>query len=207
MPASLPTRREKAEQRREQILDAAMRMFATKGFAGASIRDIAGEVGVTEGLLYHYFESKEQLLDACWKERSWRANLERILAEKADAPLGEVLHALTSDFLSTLYSQAECVRMFAAEMQRNPEMAEFWLQGVEENGRLIAAFMQRREELGEIAPGANPEAAADLLFGGAYNLFVLRGHAEPAEWTAHAEQFCRTTVPLIVRGLAATTRL
>ena len=69
-------RRQQAEERREQILDAAIRIFCEKGFAGTTIRDIAREVGVTEGLLYHYFESKDQLEQACWRERTWRAELE-----------------------------------------------------------------------------------------------------------------------------------
>jgi AcrR family transcriptional regulator len=119
------TRRQQKEERREQILDAALRVFAEKGFAGASIRDIAKEVGVTEGLLYHYFESKEQLLNTCWKERTWRAHLERILTDGANQPLADVLGELIRDFLQTLRENAEMVRVCATEMQRNPEMKTF----------------------------------------------------------------------------------
>src|SRR5215216_2785066 len=108
-------RRQQAEERREQILDAALRIFSEKGFAGASIRDIAREVGVTEGLLYHYFESKEQLLDTCWRERTWRAHLERILAEAGGKPVQQVLSELISDFLQTLRENGEMVRMCASE--------------------------------------------------------------------------------------------
>jgi AcrR family transcriptional regulator len=58
------------EDRREQIIDAAMRVFAQKGFAKATNKDIAHEAGITAGLIYHYFKSKEDLLKIVIEERS-----------------------------------------------------------------------------------------------------------------------------------------
>src|SRR5438067_10399767 len=107
--ATVP-RRQQAEERREQILDAAISVFSVKGFGGASIRDIAREVGVTEGLLYHYFESKEQLMLACWKERSWHSHVERILASADGVPVGQVLKDIVQDFLETLQEHGQNIR-------------------------------------------------------------------------------------------------
>ena len=58
------------EDRREQIIDAAMRVFAQKGFSRATNKDIAHEAGITPGLIYHYFTSKEDLLMAVIEARS-----------------------------------------------------------------------------------------------------------------------------------------
>ena len=58
------------EDRREQIIDAAMRVFAQKGFVRATNKDVAHEAGITAGLIYHYFESKEALLMAVIEGRS-----------------------------------------------------------------------------------------------------------------------------------------
>lgn len=58
------------EDRREQILDAAMHVFAQKGFTRATNKDIAREVGITPGLIYYYFESKEAVLRAIIEQRS-----------------------------------------------------------------------------------------------------------------------------------------
>ena len=58
------------EDRREQIIDAALRVFAEKGFDRATNRDIAREAGITPGLIYHYFESKEVLLRSAIENRS-----------------------------------------------------------------------------------------------------------------------------------------
>jgi AcrR family transcriptional regulator len=58
------------EDRREQIIDAAMRVFAQKGYSQATNKDIAREAGITPGLIYYYFESKEALLYAILEARS-----------------------------------------------------------------------------------------------------------------------------------------
>ena len=58
------------EDRREQIIDAAMRVFAQKGFVRATNKDVAREAGITAGLIYHYFENKEALLMAVIEGRS-----------------------------------------------------------------------------------------------------------------------------------------
>src|SRR5947207_6645939 len=58
------------EDRREQIIDAAMRVFSQKGFTRATNKDIAHEAGITPGLIYHYFENKEALLKAMIEGRS-----------------------------------------------------------------------------------------------------------------------------------------
>jgi len=57
------------EDRREQIIDAAMRVFAQKGYSKATNKDIAREAGITTGLIYYYFDSKEALLKAILEAR------------------------------------------------------------------------------------------------------------------------------------------
>jgi TetR/AcrR family fatty acid metabolism transcriptional regulator len=57
---SLPDRL--AAVRREHLLDAATRVFAAKGFNGATIRDVARAAGVADGTIYNYFANKEALL-------------------------------------------------------------------------------------------------------------------------------------------------
>ncbi len=58
------------EDRKEQILDAAMRVFAQKGFTRATNKDIAREAGITPGLIYYYFESKEAVFREIVEQRS-----------------------------------------------------------------------------------------------------------------------------------------
>ena len=57
-----------AEEKRRLILDAAVRVFAHKGFHTSRVGDIAEEAGVAHGLLYHYFSSKDEVLDTIFRE-------------------------------------------------------------------------------------------------------------------------------------------
>ena len=68
--------------RREQILGAAVRVFAQRGFHACRVSDIADEAGVAHGLLYHYFSSKDELLDTIFLER-WTVMLDVIRAADA----------------------------------------------------------------------------------------------------------------------------
>jgi AcrR family transcriptional regulator len=196
------SRRQQAEERREQILDAALGVFSEKGFAGASIRDIARAAGVTDGLIYHYFDGKEQLEEACWKERSWRAHLERILANADNVSLETVLRELLNDFLQTMYDNGPVFRMCVAEMQRNNEIAAYHLQRMEETLSLFHDFLIERQRKGEIRPDANVKAAAGLLMGCAHSLFLLWGRSEPKDWKPLANLLIQEGVDIVMHGVA-----
>jgi AcrR family transcriptional regulator len=85
--AAMPQRRrDMAEWRREQILDAALLVFGTKGVHAASMKEVAAAAGVTSGLLYHYFTSKEALSLAVTVERGFLSDLRSLLSEKGERP-------------------------------------------------------------------------------------------------------------------------
>jgi AcrR family transcriptional regulator len=66
-----------APDKRRLILDAAVRVFARQGFHACRVADIADEAGVAYGLVYHYFGSKDEVLDTLFLER-WQVMLELI---------------------------------------------------------------------------------------------------------------------------------
>src|SRR3954447_3586251 len=66
-----------SEEKRRLILDAAVRVFARKGYHASRVGDIAEEAGVAHGLLYHYFNSKEQLLETVFRD-TWSELLDAI---------------------------------------------------------------------------------------------------------------------------------
>ncbi len=202
MPVLAIGRRQQAEERRENILDAAQRVFCTKGFSGASIRDIAREAGITEGLIYHYFESKDNLQEAVWKERSWRAQLERILSNAEGKPLEQVLKEMVRDFLRTLRENGPMVRMCAAESQRNPELAAEHLKHIQENQRLTSEFLAARKSAGESRPTAEMDVAAGLLMGCAYSCFMLFGDSDEATWSGVVDSLTNSGVDIVMRGIA-----
>jgi AcrR family transcriptional regulator len=91
--------------RRRQILDAAIRVFAREGFHRCRVSDIADEAGVAYGLVYHYFDSKEQVLNELFVER-WSVMLAAIdevdersitAREKLDAVAGFIIDSYRHD--------------------------------------------------------------------------------------------------------------
>ena len=77
-----------SQRTRQAILDAALALFSERGFFGASLRDIAGAVGVRESALYHYFPSKDALFEAliAADQDTRRERLAAVLDEPDDDP-------------------------------------------------------------------------------------------------------------------------
>lgn len=195
-------RKQQAEERRAQIVDAAVLVFAEKGFDGASMRDIAREVGVTEGLLYHYFESKEQLLHACWSERGWQAHMERILGRSDGVPLDRVLRELVRDFLQSMRDNSPMIRMCQAEMQRNGELAAHFVAKIEEGQCRLLEFLRGRQAAGEIRPDVDVRAAGGLLMGTAHAIFMLWGREDPEKWDPLVDLLVIDGTGIVLNGIA-----
>ena len=81
------TRSKSAADKRRLILDAAVRVFARQGFHACRVSDIADEAGVAYGLVYHYFASKDEVLDTLFLER-WNVMLELIRQVDGERPAG-----------------------------------------------------------------------------------------------------------------------
>ena len=86
------SRQKQALIRREQIIEAAITLFAQQGFDGTSTRQIAGSIGITEGLIFHYFPTKADLLNAVLESRHGIiGELRRFLDQAEQHTVSEVL--------------------------------------------------------------------------------------------------------------------
>jgi len=151
--------------RRSLILAAAVRVFARSGYHGARVGDIAEEAGVAHGLLYHYFSSKEEVLQTIFRE-NWGALLERFRAvEGSDEPAEEKLAGIAKILLRTWRNDPDLVTVMVREVARSRE-----LQGQVEEVREAFSIVQRIVEQGQ-ADGSfrrdvDPRLASWILYGG-----------------------------------------
>ena len=90
MPKVTPIRARRAERKRAEILRAGLKVFAEKGFATATMDDIAVELEATKGLVYYHFETKEELLREILEKNELTAGFESILDGIGDRPLREL---------------------------------------------------------------------------------------------------------------------
>ena len=113
------TNAEPAVDKRRMILDAAVRVFARTGFHTCRVSDIADEAGVAYGLVYHYFDSKEQILDTLFTER-WQIMLDAIVAidERSDLPAREKLHMVASFIIDSYRHEPDLMKVIIVEVTR-----------------------------------------------------------------------------------------
>ena len=163
-----PVRRD----RREDILQASLHLFATKGFHGTSMRDIAREANITEGLIYHYFESKRDLFRAIIDEYSFLPLLRTLpdLAEQLD--LRALLIVLARGFFDVLKQNTELARLLLQEVQVFPEEKEaFFADAVNESITELARILGNR--MNERArTQVDPEVSARIFFNSLLAFFV-----------------------------------
>jgi AcrR family transcriptional regulator len=152
----------RAQARREQLLRAALAVFVDKGVDGATVKDITAAAGVTPGLLYHYFDSKDALVLAILQERGFLPELRRLAAGSSDRPAGEVLPELAAAFRRLLARHADLVALFFAAGRANAAVRA-GLQGfVAEGQQLLAGYLTARVAAGELREH-DTRAAAQLL--------------------------------------------
>jgi AcrR family transcriptional regulator len=190
------------EERRRQILEAAVRVFARSGYHGSRVGDIAEEAGVAHGLLYHYFSSKEQVLQTVFRE-NWGELLERFRAvETSDEPAGQKLEGIAKILLRTWRNAPDLVTVMVREVARSPQ-----LQGQVEEVREAFAIVQRVIEEGQAAGAFRPDLDARLaswiVYGGLEEVltgWVLGQLPDDNEEVERAE---RTAIDLALGGLTA----
>jgi len=109
--AALTQRTQGVEDKRRQLLDAAVRVFARKGYHASRVGDIAEEAGVAHGLLYHHFASKDQVLEAVFHE-NWSVLQARIASvEETDEPAADQLRHISAIVLRTWLHLPDVVRV------------------------------------------------------------------------------------------------
>jgi AcrR family transcriptional regulator len=155
---------ERTTDRRAELLEAAVRVFARKGFHQSRVGDIAEEAGVAHGLLYHYFRSKDEVLETIFRE-TWTqlvADTERI--EGAGVPLREQLRRFARIYLGSWLVTPELVRVLVREVARSPEVGD----RVDEIKGLFQALQRIIEagrDRGEVRGDVDAQVAAWAVYG------------------------------------------
>ena len=115
-------RERQGADRRRQIIDAAVRAFARRGYEACRVGDIATEAGIAYGLVYHYFHSKEEILETIFRD-TWNLMLEAISAvEELGEPADVQLRKVIAIVLRTWKLNPDLVRVLVREVTRTPHL-------------------------------------------------------------------------------------
>jgi AcrR family transcriptional regulator len=152
------------EDKRRQLLDAAVRVFARKGYHASRVGDIAEEAGVAHGLLYHYFKSKDDVLEAVFHE-NWSVLLARIASvEETEEPAADQLRHVAAILLRTWLHLPDVVRVVVREFGRSPELAER-IGDLAQPIDIIQRVIARGVASGEFRSDIDPRVAATVVYG------------------------------------------
>ena len=191
-----------AEDKRILILQAAVRVFAAEGYEATRVGDIAREAGVAYGLVYHYFGSKEAVLEAVFHEQWGRLLAALTLAEETGADAGEQLELAVKIVLRSWRDDPDLVRLLVREITRSPHVQD----ELDEIGKAFATFqrvIERGQRAGTFRAGLDPQIAAWMLYGALEEVltgWVLGQLPDDAEAVAAAE---REVIGTLIGGLRA----
>src|SRR5437762_272211 len=152
------------EEKRRLIRDAAVRVFARKGFHTCRVGDIAEEAGVAHGLLYHYFASKDELLEIVFRE-TWAELLAAIRAvEDSGEGAREQLRQVTAIMLRSWRRDPDLIRVLVREIGRSPELQ----RRIDALGQVfdaVARIVERGQDSGEFRSELDPRLASFVFYG------------------------------------------
>jgi TetR/AcrR family transcriptional regulator, fatty acid metabolism regulator protein len=155
-----------APDKRRMILDAAVRVFARQGFHTCRVSDIADEAGVAYGLVYHYFDSKDQILDTLFLER-WDILLRAIeQVDGDDVPAREKLYAITSFIVDSYRHDPDLMKVIIVEVTRAANtFGRTHLGHIRQAYVGIAAIVERAQREGVFRADITPDFAALAFYG------------------------------------------
>jgi AcrR family transcriptional regulator len=131
-------------------MEASLRLFAEQGFRATTIADIAAATGTAHGLVYHYFRSKDDLLEAVLERYAFLPRLRALLAVAPDRPAADVLSEIAVGLSKVLGERPELLRLVVAESPTNPIVANALARVTEEGQALLTDYIRARIVAGEL---------------------------------------------------------
>jgi TetR/AcrR family transcriptional regulator, fatty acid metabolism regulator protein len=155
-----------AVDKRRVILDAAVRVFARQGFHTCRVSDIADEAGVAYGLVYHYFSSKDEILNTLFLER-WDVMLAAIAeADASEVTPRDKLLAIAAFIIDSYRHDPDLMKVIIVEVTRAANtFGRTPLGRIREAYAQIAGIVARAQAEGVFTDEVTPEFAALAFYG------------------------------------------
>ncbi|MFW5748939.1 MAG: TetR/AcrR family transcriptional regulator [Chloroflexota bacterium] len=165
--------------RREQIMQAAARIFAEKGFHRTTTREIAEAADVAEGTIYNYFENKDELLVEMINQMGQFSQRRSILDNIEAGDLREFFIEHFASRLSNLQDQSVMVMAVLPEILNTPELRERYKDGtLKQSAALLEHLIQTSIEMGAVRP-MDVSLNTRLLIALVYGIMVLHIMEDP----------------------------
>ena len=179
-----------------------MRAFARKGYHACRVSDIAKEAGVAYGLVYHYYESKETLLEAIFGE-TWGAMLATIRSvEQLDEPAREQVRKVTEIVLRTWKRDPELVRVLVREVTRSSQV-EQETDEIDLAYQALQRIVERGQQTGQFREDVDARLTATIWYGALEEILTGWAFGQLPDSEEDVAQAERAVVEIVTGGLAA----
>jgi AcrR family transcriptional regulator len=193
---------ERLADRRGALLDAAVRVFARKGFRAARVGDIAAEAGVAHGLLYHYFRSKDEVLETIFRETWQLLAVETERIEAADVPLREQLRRFARVYLGSWLVTPERIGVLVREIARSPQVGQR-VDEIDVVFQALARMIEAARKRGEVRADCDATFAGWAIYGALEEILTGWVLAQLPGEEEDVERAVSTVVDVACAGLAA----
>ena len=152
--------------KRRLILDAGIRVFARRGFYACRVSDVADEAGVAYGLVYHYFDSKEEILNTLFQER-WQLMVDAIVAIDESSDLARAkLYRVASFIIDSYRHEPDLMKVIIVEVTRAANsFGRLHLEAIREAYMLIGRIVEQARQDGSFKADISAEFAAMCFYG------------------------------------------
>ncbi len=187
---------------KERIKQAALKLFSTKGFLGATTKEIAKEARVAEVTLFRYFSSKENLFEEVLRDYSFLSELRRILEHVKDMRFEEALHLIAKRFLEALKARKDIIRIIQSEVYRYPDKVQvIYHRMIDEFIQTIADYLKGLKEQG-ITKDLDDAYTARAFMGFIFSLFNMQEILMRSRYKKDDEQaLLAAYVDIFIRGI------
>lgn len=202
----MPSRSEQDfESRRQQIIDGALQVFATKGFEKATNKDIASASAIgSPGLIYHYFKDKSDLFRQVVEQRLPVLQLLTKSEEMMALPPEDALTLFASSFLKVVDNPTSValIKLMLGEAIRQPLVAQMLNTiGPGRGFAFLTRYLAQQMDAG-ILRRMEPGAAARCFIGPLIAFVLTREvFSQPDTGTLQAETMVKTVVEVFLRGM------
>jgi TetR/AcrR family transcriptional regulator, fatty acid metabolism regulator protein len=186
--------------RRRLLLDAAVRVFARAGYHDCRVDDIAREAGVAHGLLYHYFSSKEEVLETIFRE-TWSQMLSAVRdVERSGEPALVQVRKVAAIVLRSWARDPDLIRVLVREITRSPHLQRE-VREIQQAFVALERIVKRGQDEGEFRDDLDPRLASQVLYGALEQILTAWVMNRPPASEGEIARAEETVVAMLTEGL------
>lgn len=196
------------DSKRQRIMDAALRLFSSRGYGDSTVPEIAREAGVAVGTIYNYFTGKQDLLVSLMMDRFLAGGFLEVLVDAGQSGEEEFLTGFFRNRIDFGQRNADNLIFLLAEVQRNAEVRKKWVEKVVHPTLAgIQSYLAAGMRQGRFRP-LSPEIVSRAIAGMGIGYILLSSleREESAVRRTEPQRMARDMAELLLIGLSKGTQ-